>query len=209
MTITISDWLIIAVTLFSPLIAVQVQKWIERAYERRRAQRSIFQALMATRATRLAPAHVQALNQIDLEFGKTRWRHQAPRQKEVINRWRIYADHLNNLVENPTSEQLEAWLRRGDDLFINLLAALAKALDYSFDEVQLRRGIYHPRGHTDAEIRQEVMQRALADILTGQRSLPMEVTRFPASEEALDLQKEAHKAVAEALKDGTLKVEQN
>lgn len=178
MTVTISDWLIIAATLLSPLIAVQVQKWIERANERRQAQRSIFHVLMATRATRLAPAHVQALNRIDLEFGKTKWRPQSVRQREVTNRWRIYADHLNDLVDNPTPAQVEAWVRRGDDLFINLLSALARALDYTFDEVQLRRGIYHPRGHTDAELRQDVIQRALADILVGNRSLPMEVTGF-------------------------------
>ena len=176
---TISDGLIILATLLSPLIAVQVQKWIERSTERRNAQRSIFYALMATRATRLAPEHVQALNRIDLEFGKSGWRGQTPRAKDVTNRWRIYADHLNDLPDNPPQPQLDAWLRRGDDLFINLLSALAAALGYSFDEVQLRRGIYHPRGHTEAEIRQEIMQRALADILIGARSFPMKVTEFP------------------------------
>ena len=131
---------------------------------------------MATRATRLAPSHVQALNRIDIEFGKTKWRRQSPPARQVTNRWRIYADHLHDLADDPTPVQLEAWVRRGDDLFINLLASLATALDYSFDEVQLRRGIYHPRGHTDAEIRQDVIQRALADILVGNRSFPMEVT---------------------------------
>ena len=52
---TISDGLIILATLLSPLIAVQVQKWIERSTESCNAQRSIFYALMSTRATRLSP----------------------------------------------------------------------------------------------------------------------------------------------------------
>jgi hypothetical protein len=207
MTVTISDWLIIAATLLSPLIAVQAQQWIERARHRKAAQHSIFYALMSTRATRLAPEHVQALNRIDLEFGKRGWR-QTQQAKVVVNKWRVYADHLHNLADNPTRPQLDAWVQRGDDLFIELLAALAKELGYSFDDVQLRRGIYHPRGHTDAEIRQDVIQRAFADILIGKRSFPMEVTGFPASQEALDLQKEAHQAVVKALKDGALKVEQ-
>jgi hypothetical protein len=153
-TVTISDWLIIAATLLSPVTAIQVQKLIERAAERRNAQQSIFHTLMATRATRLAPSHVQALNRIDLEFGKTKWRRQSARQRDVTHRWRIYADHLHDLEDESPPARLEAWVRRGDDLFINLLAALGAALNYRFDEVQLRRGIYHPKGHTEAELRQ-------------------------------------------------------
>jgi len=206
--VTISDTLIILATLLSPLIAVQVQKWIERAYERRQAQLSIFYSLMATRATRLAPEHVQALNRIDLEFGKTKWRRQSLRAKEVTNRWRIYADHLNDLADNHTQIQLEAWIKRGDDLFINLLAAIASALGYTFDEVQLRRGIYHPRGHTETEIRQEVIQRALADILIGKRSFPTEITGVPINEEAFELQKAALQSIVDAVKDGALNVKQ-
>ena len=65
---TISDTLIILATLLSPPIAIQVQKTIELATERRSAKRKIFHDLMATRATPVAPTHVQALNIIDLEF---------------------------------------------------------------------------------------------------------------------------------------------
>jgi hypothetical protein len=52
---TITDGFLIAATLISPLLAVQVQKFIERATERRTGQKRIFYALMATRATRIAP----------------------------------------------------------------------------------------------------------------------------------------------------------
>jgi len=42
-----------ATTVAGPILAVQAQKWIERATERRRARQAIFHALMSNRATRL------------------------------------------------------------------------------------------------------------------------------------------------------------
>jgi hypothetical protein len=205
-TITISDTLIILATLLSPLIAVQVQKWIEFANERRNAKRQIFYDLMATRATRIAPKHVEALNRIDIEFGGSGWMRPTSAEKGVVGKWRIYADHLNSGSENPTPTQLENWGQRGEELFTDLLVALASALNYDFDRVQLKRGIYHPRGHSDQEIRQEVAQRALLDILTGKTALPMKVVEFPFDNEAAELQTKTQKAIIDAFDDGALRV---
>lgn len=171
---TISDTLIILATLFSPVIAIQVQKWIERATERRDAQKQIFYDLMATRATRVAPKHVEALNRIDLEFSNP-----GPREREVLNRWRIYADHLNVSLDGATEATLAQWNAKADDLFLDLLEALAIALRYSFDRVQLRRGIYYPRAHSRAEFRKEVIEDEVFRLLTGHSSLNMRVTEFP------------------------------
>ncbi|MCK7139068.1 hypothetical protein L8O39_14950 [Enterobacter kobei] len=57
-------------TLFSPLIAVRVQKYLEKKSEKQTIKVKIFSQLMATRAisSRLLPEHVQALNMIDLAF---------------------------------------------------------------------------------------------------------------------------------------------
>ncbi len=175
MTITISDGLIIAATLFSPLIAVQVQKWIERATERRNAQKQVFYDLMATRATRVAPKHVEALNRIDLEF-KSQGR---PKEREVLNRWRIYADHLSINLDQANEAAITQWNIQGDELFTDLLQALAAALSYPFDRVQLRRGIYYPRAHSRAELRREIFEQEIIRLLLGDSSLNMRVTEFP------------------------------
>ena len=111
---TIADGLIVFATLLSPLIAVQVQKWIERSTERRDAQRQLFYDLMATRATRVAAKHVEALNRIDLEFHS---KHRA--EREVLNRWRIYADHLNVDVD-------EGWSPSGTSRATNSLLICCK-----------------------------------------------------------------------------------
>lgn len=46
-----------------------------------------------------------------------------------------------------------------------------------------------------AEFRQEIIQRGLADILSGDGTFPMSITDFPVSQEALDLQKATQEAI--------------
>ncbi|WP_373426698.1 DUF6680 family protein [Neorhizobium galegae] len=63
-----SDWMIILATLAGPILAIQVQKFLERGRENRNRRLQIFRTLMATRAASVSPAHVEALNSIALEF---------------------------------------------------------------------------------------------------------------------------------------------
>ena len=60
----------VIVTLISPVIAVQVQKFIERYTDKKTLKIDIFKQLMATRSqnARLSNEHVRALNMIDIAF---------------------------------------------------------------------------------------------------------------------------------------------
>ena len=82
---TASDWAIVCATLLGPVLAVQAQKWVERATESRRRRRWIFDTVMANRATRLADENVKALNLIDLEFRRRRI--PSSRDRAVIEAW--------------------------------------------------------------------------------------------------------------------------
>jgi hypothetical protein len=203
---TISDWAIVLATLFSPLIAVRVQKFIEGAGERRSGQKRIFNILMATRATRVAFEHVQALNAIDIEFSGSRWRMQSAREKEVINRWRIYAAHLNRPVDVVNEAAAVNWNARGDELFTDLLVAPAAALGYPFDRVQLNQGIYYPRAHGEAERRREIYERAVVDVMTGAAPLNIKLTEVPTSEEATEQQKKLQEAWLAVVEGGAVKM---
>ena len=81
---SVEVWVILA-TLAGPVIAVQTQKWIERATERRRRRLQIFSVLMSNRATRISDDFVRALNLIDLEFLPGWW--SPGKDKAVINAW--------------------------------------------------------------------------------------------------------------------------
>lgn len=212
----ISDELLILATIVGPILAVQAQKFVERATENRR-RLGIFYTLMGTRAARVAPDHVQALNRIDLEFSGKRffglidW--QTVRERAVVEAWREHFDRLSEQSpDEKTTEPsvLEAWIRewnvRCDDLFVELLHALSKCMGFKFDKVQLRRGVYWPKAHGEAETLQRMIQNNLANILAGRAALSMNVVGFPSSQEALDAQVGLQRAMLEALSGSGLPV---
>lgn len=167
-------WVIAGATLVGPILAVQAQKWLERLRERRARKLYAFQALMTTRATRLSTDHVQALNSLDLVFYGERVLGIPLRTKTeqaVLDSWRDYLDHLNTQsVDGAT------WFVRGDELFINLLSAMATDLRMKFDRVHLRRGAYVPVAHGRLEQDQEQIRRALLQLLGGTSAIRVLLT---------------------------------
>jgi uncharacterized protein DUF6680 len=177
------EWWVVIATIAGPVIAVQTQKWIERATESRRRRRYIFDVMMSNRATRLADEHVRALNMLDLEF-------RAKRDAPVIAAWRALFGELTQGIKDGETDQtiLNAWNRRCDDLYVTLLSAISKRLGFSFVEEDLRRGIYYPRGHSERETAQLAILHGLGLILEGRAALSMKVTEFPTSQQVVDAQ---------------------
>ena len=195
-SITIADWLLIVVTFLGPIIAVQVQKWIERAREKKNRRLWIFHTLMATRAVRAGSAeHVQALNLIDLFFdGKT------AREKAIRNAWALYLDFLSQRVpENMNEAEGKSHNQQGVDFLVSLLEALALALGYDFNKVQLKRGGYYPQGHADESNARAFIRDGLVRVLKGEQSVRMAVVSLPVSEQALKNQQLIQAALLDTL----------
>jgi hypothetical protein len=200
MSVTISDWLIILATVSGPILAVQAQKFIERASARRDLRMSIFYRLMTFRATPLAPERIQALNMIELGFQPNWLGRQSVNDKAVTTAWKNLLDELGDNSGNSTDQGiLAAWQKRYDELSVKLLFALSKTLGFQFSEVELKRGIYYPRGHFEREALQNVISQNIARLLTGQTALKMDVTSFPGSKEANELQEELQRGILAAL----------
>lgn len=201
------EWWVVLATLAGPIVAVQTQKWIERATEKRRRKNSIFNALMANRATRLADDYVKALNLIDIEFLPGSFK--PAKNRAVINAWRgLFGELQNGLREGETDPQVvAAWNQRCDDRLVELLAAMSAALGYSFSQEELRRGIYYPRGHVEREQAQLAILSGVRQIVEGRQSLPMKITEAPASPELAKLQSQLTEKMVTAYDgDGALKV---
>jgi len=151
-----SDWLMLLAVLLSPLIAVEVQRWIERHRRRQDQKIWVFQTLMATRAARVSPEHVRALNMIDVTFYGRRLFFMSLRsgsETRVLAAWKEYLDQLNAHSGANNQDAFQRWATRGDELFSNLLYTMGKDLGYSFDRMQLMRNIYVPiaQGTLEAE----------------------------------------------------------
>ncbi len=169
------EWLTIIALIAGPVLAVQAQKWVERTREKRNLRLYTFKRLMATRGAILSPAHVEALNMIDLEFaGK------GKQDVEVRQRWEEYLDNLSHPVQDPEKHQaeLDAWSTRNNDLLVNLLVSMSLAVGYNFTGVQIRRGVYTPLGHANFEVETQAFRRGWIQVLWGNRAIPMDVRSF-------------------------------
>jgi len=169
-TLKLGDVAIVFATLLGPVFAVQAQKWLERRQEKRERRVAIFRTLMATRATRLAPNHVEALNAIPVEFYAIR----GP-VKKINDAWKAYLDQLS-----PPAMDDNTWAQKNDDLFFDLLFSLSNFLGYNFTRLELKKEVYFPSGHGKAQTEQEFIRQAFAQLLKGEISLPMDVKSFPA-----------------------------
>jgi hypothetical protein len=131
------EWWVVIATLLGPVVAVQTQKWIERASERGRRRQWIFTALMANRATRLSDEYVRALNLIDLEFSPKRFGGSADRK--VIHAWRALFGELGNGPpdDNQDMNIARAWNERVTERLVDLLSEMSTALGYTFSEEEL------------------------------------------------------------------------
>lgn len=163
---------------------------------------------MATRAARVSSEHVQALNMIDLAFYGQRVlgiHRRSKSEQTVIDAWREYHDHLNTKVAD---DALRIWNVKGEELFINMLFAMAGDVAYKFDRVQLKRGAYSPVAHGELEDEQRALRKLAIEVLAGDSPLKMEVTSFPIHDEALKAQLDLQSKLSSALDGrGALTVE--
>ncbi|MFZ2974316.1 MAG: DUF6680 family protein [Ferribacterium limneticum] len=164
-----TDILMIAATALSPLIAVQVTRYLDDRNEERGRKLHVFKTLMATRAYNISHRHVEALNSIDLEFSAKK-----QLEKTVLDVWQQYLDHLGQ-----TAMESTAWNIRRVDLLVDLLHAMGKAVGYDFNKTQIKNGTYSPTAHGKIEGEQERIRAMTLELLEGNRVFPMYVTNLP------------------------------
>ena len=166
---TVADWLMIAVVFLSPIVAIQLTRYLDRQREIRERKVEIFKTLMATRAYNISWAHVEALNRIDLEFDK-----KVQKEKEVIDAWKEYLDLLCT-----TGMPNDQWGARRIDLLVELLHKMAKVLEYDFDRTHIKNSSYSPRAHGEAEDAERAVRQGLIEVLAGKRPIPMKIVNPP------------------------------
>lgn len=157
-----------------PIVAVQLQKLIERLRQKKQAKEAIFKILMSTRGSPVSLPHVQALNMIDLEFyGKKK------KDKKVIDAWKLYRDHLYNYRIDPhdpdRNTKADAWTEKSRELLTDLLFEMSISLNYNFDKVLLKRGAYTPQGYSDTESAQLYLRDSLIGLFAGKTALPIRI----------------------------------
>jgi hypothetical protein len=169
------SWTILAVFI-GPIAAVQAQKWIERAKERRSRQRAVFETLMATRAHTLSWRHVEALNQIDFVFdGNNKL------EAEVRDSREKYLDHHTLPAADAQGEVNTQWLTKREDMLVTLLFKMSRVVGPTFTELQIRRSVYNPVVHWKTEHEMVELRTLALEVLNEKRALRV---RFEIPEDA-------------------------
>lgn len=185
--------LVVLAILAGPFIGIWAQSKIDKRRQSRERKLDVFKTLMATRATPLSQEHVRALNRIDMEFV-------GRKERKVRNTWNTLLDHFGEGPTHPLEpaegaspanwEQYRLdlqkydidfarWLERTGNLRTTLLKEMGASLGYDFGEVHIRKAAYNPRLHEDIEMTQLSVLRAINDVFTRKRSLPMDIVNWP------------------------------
>jgi hypothetical protein len=149
---------------YGPISALRIQRKLDEERDARNRKVSIFKTLMSYRVTRLAPAFVQALNLIDVEFTANN-----EKEKAVREAWKELNDLYANYKITANADD------KANDLVTILLASMSKCLGYDFDKVYLKKGGYYPEFLFNVEIEQHSLRRQLLELLdgTGRRKIPV------------------------------------
>lgn len=181
------EWLTLLAIVVGPIAAVFVTRWVDARRERHNRRMEIFKTLMRTRRTPMFPEHVGALNLIELEFFK---------DKDVMDRWRelfrhfgtAHARRQDELVADDTPPEERGirdqrfYVRLGTERqshIAKLLHAMAKALRFKVEQLEIFEGGYTPQGWQDVETEQSIVRRLFAEIGMGRRMFPIGVYHFP------------------------------
>ena len=168
--------LTIIAIIIGPILAIQIEKFLSRKREERERRLRVFKTLMVTRAAVLSPAHVEALNSIDIEFNSV-----DDKDKKVRNAWKEYLDQLAHYPKEKTSEDdQKRWKEKTDELLVELLYVMSKAVDYDFDKTYIKRTAYTPVRYSDVELEQDFIRRSMVKLFLGDTSIPIEI-RVPSA----------------------------
>ena len=111
---------------------------------------------------------------IDIEFSLKK-----PKEKKVIESWKIYLDHLNTpqlKYDDPDYRvKLDQWTEKSNSLLVDLLKEMGNCQGYDFDKVHLMKGAYSPQGHANIEMELNLIRRFIVELYMRNKSLPVDI----------------------------------
>lgn len=180
----IGDLITVGAIVAAPFGALWAQWKLQLRQEQRNRRLLVFKTLMRTRSSVAHVDHVQALNLIDVEFA-------SDNEDDIAIRtaWNKYLDHLRT-SQGDTEESKRNWGEKRGDYLAELLHKMGQHLGYSFDFTYIKDRAYIPDFHNEYSAIEFEGKKGWMEIVTGQKPLKMEVTRFPIDEEYAAAQKE-------------------
>jgi len=173
MSSTILALVTVIAIIVGPILALYIQRKLDRERAAKDRKLAIFRTLIAQRATPLAPAFVEALNAVEVEFYSN-----DGSAKRVIEAVHEYFEHLYH-PDYRDETRVAAVAEKGTDLLHVLLGEMGRHLGYHFEKGVLRRMAYYPQGWGDSEKEQTALRKAAVEVFSGEKALRMKVDQPP------------------------------
>jgi hypothetical protein len=181
---TLNEILTLIALVGGPVTAVLLTRYVDQNREKSGRRMDVFRTLMRTRRAPMTAEHVGALNLIEIEFAS---------DLEVQSAWKKLFEHLADEhprrpyeVATDVSDKRkcdEAFYRRLADerarLLSKLLHAMAKALNFKIEQLEIFEGGYTPQGWEDELAEQRLVRKFLLDLYQGKVALPVMVFDVP------------------------------
>jgi hypothetical protein len=84
---------------------------------------------------------------------------------------------IKDLEDPDFQEKLNLSNEKSENLLIDLLAEMAKSLNYNFDKVHLHRAVYLPKGNVMDMEEQQFIRQTVARFLSGEVSILIKVVK--------------------------------
>jgi acyl-CoA thioesterase len=167
-TISAGEMLAFLGALLSPLIAVQVTKWLDRRKIRHEEQMKLFLQLMANRGADLSAQFVGSLNSIDVIFGD-----KAQKEKDIRAKWKELLNHLSS-PQTPTNR--EQWIATRVERQTELLHQIALYLGFDYDKTHIQTVAYSPQLWGDVETQVATIRKTIAAHMNANgKGIPVEI----------------------------------
>jgi hypothetical protein len=143
----------LAAILLGPVLALSAQRLLDRLRENKERRVQLFVTLMRTRATPLAPDHINALNSIDVVFD-------GRRDRKIRDAWSKLLGHITTDASQPN------WQDRYNDLKVDLFREIGLRVGYNYDTDYFKRQVYYPKAFGDVEADALLLRKTLTKALT-------------------------------------------
>jgi hypothetical protein len=164
MNLTLVDILTIIAIVVGPIAAVVITRLMDARSSAYSRKYQIFGDLIRTRAAKISPEHVSALNLVEIEFN---------RSARVKSAWDRYMENLSS--DTPTDQSaFNSFILRRDQLFIKLVQEIANDIGFKHvDITDMMTSNYYPRGWQNAEDEQRQLRQLLIGVFSGTRPIPI------------------------------------
>jgi hypothetical protein len=150
------DWITVAAIIIGPVFALFAQRALDSLRDRKKQRTQLYFTLMSTRNQLFSPAHLQALNSIDIVFKK---------DQRIRNAWKAVLDQASARFDEKDAAALAAWNERLLNLRVDLYQIIGQELGYQNTTDYIMRSIYSPKLVGEVEEEWHRVRRGLVRVL--------------------------------------------